>query len=392
LTLSARVRAIGSALSRAAASRLVLASIALLVASAPRAADARGKPHECKPDGAPVALGAQDAIEMAEPIPYSGSNHIVSADKLKKPSKLRLISASGEAIELPNPPWTMEPTRFLSRGRAIYAVGSGRSQTAGKTDVMLVRWGTDSRPRLTKIATIDRLAAPPRAALVDEFMAVLWAEPDANGKLHARASFIDIEELKVGAVQDLGSYAQDGFAEITAAGHGFVALWSTEQGVMRAALDVRGKGTAAPAILQWKDASTVHAAIACDAQTWLLHDAGIDKVAVSVTDAQGVARKVTTLASSDTAAERNGATLLCANDNVLVAHRTVHAKAGNVVFWISTVEPSGKTRERRIKDVSGASDTIRMPALSAAGGARSAFWVEGDGRDAKLWSRSIVCN
>ena len=83
--------------------------------------------------------------------------------------------------------------------------------------------------------------------------------------------------------------------------------------------------------------------------------------------------------------------MLCADDSAVVAHRTIHAKAGNVVFWISTIEPSGKVRDRRIKDVAGTADTIRMPLLAAVGDLRSAFWVEGGGQDAKLWSRSIVC-
>jgi hypothetical protein len=357
----------------------------------PKSADARGKPRECKPDGAPVSLGAQDAIELAAPIPYSGSNYVVSVDKLQKPGKLRLIAASGEAIDLPSPPWTMEPTRFLSRGRAVYAVGTGRSQTAGKTDVVLVRWGTDSRPRLTKIATVDRIAAPPRAALVEEFMAVLWAEPGEKGKLRTRASFLDIEELKVSPAQDIGAYAQDGFAEISAVERGFVALWTGERGFVRAAFDLHGKSTARASLLKWQDSSPVRAAIACGEETWIVHEAGASEVAVSYGDAGGSARKIATLASTDGGSDKAGPTMLCANDSVVVAHRTVHEKAGNVVFWISTVEPSGKTRERRVKDAAGNADTIRMPVLSAAGDTRSAFWVEGDGREAKLWSRAIVC-
>jgi hypothetical protein len=34
----------------------------------PGAADARGKPRECKPSGAPVALSTPGAIEVAEPV------------------------------------------------------------------------------------------------------------------------------------------------------------------------------------------------------------------------------------------------------------------------------------------------------------------------------------
>lgn len=367
---------------------VVLAIVAMLaVLGEVRSADARGKIRDCKPNGLPIALGTPGAIEVVEPLEYLGESRIVAADKLVRPSKLRVISPSGEAIDLPNAPWTMQPTRWLARGRAVYAIGTGRSQTEGKTDVVLVRWGNDSRPRLTKIATLDRLAAPPRAALVGEYMAVLWAEPVAGGA-HVKASFVDVEELRVGAAQDLGPYASSGFIEVVSAGKGFVAVWTSDDGVMRNSFDLHGKSAQSPAALHWKQASPVRAALACGERLWLLHDGGRDKIGVSTSDASGVTKQVAQLdASPDT--ERWP--MLCADDAVIVAHRTVQAKAGSVVFWISTIEPSGKTRERRVKDVQGTADTIRMPLLAAAGEARSAFWVEGAGPAAKLWSREIVC-
>jgi hypothetical protein len=283
----------------------------------------------------------------------------------------------------------MEPTRWLSRGHAVYAVGTGRSQTQGKTDVVLVRWGTDSRPRLTKVATPDSLASPPRAALVGEFMAVMWAEAGADGKLVARASFIDIEELKVGEPKDLGAFTKDGFSDIGAVGKGFVALWGSDKGLMRAAFDVRGKAAAPAAVLEREDGSAVRSAITCGDRLWLAHDGKGGKLAVSTSDPSAPLKQVAALESSD----NEPASLLCADDSVIVAHRTINAKANNVVFWITTIEPSGKTRERRVKDMAGTADTIRMPLLAATstGEERSAFWVEGGGPDAKLWSRQIVC-
>ena len=374
------------AVSAARPRNLVLAFLAILsVLAEPGAAGARGKPRECKPDGQPVAIGTSGAIEMAEAV--GGENRILAADKAIKPSKLHLISPDGEAIDLASPPWTMEPSRWLSRGHAVYAVGTGRSQTQGKTDVVLVRWGMDSRPRLTKVATIDQLAAPPSAALVNEFMAVMWAEAGAGGKLVARAAFLDMEEVKVGPAIDLGSYTKDGFADISTADKGFAALWSSEKGLMRASFDVRGKTTAAAAMLEGSGSSTVHSAISCGDRLWVLHDGGAGKLGVSTADASTALKQVATVPSSDT----DRVPLLCADDSVIVAHRTINAKANNVVFWISTIEPSGKTRERRVKDMAGSAETIRMPLLAAAGDARSAFWVEGGGQEAKLWSRAIVC-
>jgi len=367
---------------------LVLALLALCTLLAdPSGAGARGKPRDCKPGGAPVAVGSQGAIEVAEPVQYSGENHILAADKAVKPTKLHLISPSGEAIELPSPPWTMEPSRWLSRGRAVYAVGTGRSQTQGKTDVVLVRWGNDSRPRLSKIATVDSIAAAPRAALVDEFMAVLWAEGSASGAPRTMASFIDVEELKIGEPQALGAYTKGGFTELSGAGKGFMAVWSSDAGLMRARFDLRGKSSTPASALTWKTPAPVLGAIACGERTWLLHEGGSGKLGVSTEDKTGALARVADVASSD----HTRTPLLCADESVVIGHRTIHEKAGNVVFWISTVEPSGKKHERRVKDVAGNADTIRMPLLAEAGEQRSAFWVEGGGHDARLWSRPIVC-
>jgi hypothetical protein len=384
--LASRIRAVSFARPK----NIIFAGLAAVsLIGDPGAAAARGKPRDCKPNGQPVAIGGQGAIEVAEAVEYEGQNRILAADKAVKPSKLHVISPSGEAFDLPNPPWTMEPTRWLSRGHAVYAVGTGRSQTQGKTDVVLVRWGTDSRPRLTKIATPESLASPPRAALVGEFMAVMWAEAGEGGKLVARASFIDIEELKVGEPKDLGAYSKGAFTDIGTLGKGFVALWGSDKGLMRAAFDVRGKATAPAAVLEREGSAAIRSAITCGEQLWVTHDGKDGKLAVSTSASGAPLQQVALLDSSDN--ER--APLICADDNVIAAHRTINAKANNVVFWISTIEPSGKVRERRVKDMAGTADTIRMPLLAATatGDARSAFWVEGGGADAKLWSREIVC-
>jgi len=157
--------------------------------------------------------------------------------------------------------------------------------------------------------------------------------------------------------------------------------------LMRAAFDVRGSNTAKAAALEWKDGSAVHSAISCGERLWLVHDGEPGKLAVSTSDPSSALHRVASLAASS-----GGDTpMLCADENAVVAHRVINEKAGNVVLWLSTVEPSGKTHERRVKDVAGNADTIRMPVLAAAGNTRSAFWVEGGGQDAKLWSRAIVC-
>jgi hypothetical protein len=166
-----------------------------------------------------------------------------------------------------------------------------------------------------------------------------------------------------------------------------MAVWSSDKGMMRARFDLRGKSAVAPSALAWKAPSPVLGAIACGEHTWLLHEGGTEKLAVSTAGASGELTRVAEVASSD----HTRTPLLCADDSVVIGHRTIHEKAGNVVFWLSTVEPSGKKHERRVKDVAGNSDTIRMPLLAEAGETRSAFWVEGGGPDARLWSRPIVC-
>lgn len=365
---------------------MFIAMIAAL-AEAP-AADARGKSRECKPSGVPVALGEQGTVEMMDSIDSQGDARVLTVDRLAKPGKLRLISASGEAIELSKPPWTVELTRFLARGQAIYGVGTSRSYDAGKTDVVLVRWGMDSRPHLTKLATADAVDAAPHAAMSKEFLAVTWAQREADGTVHVKAAFLDMEEVRVGAVQDLGTRSKDGFAEISTVDDQFVAVWSAEAGVMRASFDLHGKPLATASALAWQQPSSIRAAIACRDRVWLLHDAGAEQVALSASDPSGKVVPIAKLAASQ---GPETLPMRCEDDSVIVAHRTVSAKQGNVVFWITTVDASGKTRERRIKDMQGTAEDIRLMQLTAARGGYSAFWIEGAGATAKLWSRPIVC-
>ena len=369
---------------------MLLALIAVIVALAqPPAADARGKGRECKPSGVPVALGMQGTVEMMESIESQGEARVLTVDRLAKPDKLRLISSSGEATELSKPPWTVELSRWLARGQAIYGIGTSRSYEQGKTDVVLVRWGMDSRPHLQKLATVDAVDAPPHAALIEEFMAVTWSQRDADGKSHVKLVFIDMEELRAGAVQELGARAQSGLAEITGSDRKFTAVWSSEAGIMRASFDVHGKVIAPAGALQWPGASNVRAAITCHDRVWLLHDASADEVALSASDPSG---NVGPIARLPAAPVVDSVPMRCEDDAVVIAHRTVSPKQGNVVFWISTVEASGKAHERRVKDVQGTADDMRLLQLAAARGGYSAFWIEGAGAAAKLWSRPVVCD
>jgi hypothetical protein len=352
-------------------------------------ASARGKRLECAPEGLPMALGAQGSVEVMQAVEYLGGTRIVTADKALNPRKLRLVSLSGESTSLATPPWTVKPSRWLSRGRVVYAVGTGRSLTEGQTDVVLVRWGSDSRPRLTKVRTASAVGSDPRAALVDERMAVLWTEPASDQKAHVKVSFIDLEEVSVGEPQDLGLHADGGLVEMSAVDKGFVALWSSPEGLMRRSFDAHGKSSGAASAQPWKSTRGLRGAIACGERVWLLQDSGADKVTVSASNTGGEFAPVGQL---DASAIDASLSMLCMDDGIMVAHRTVSPKQGNVVFWISSVEATGKVRGRRVKDVQGTPDDIRLPQLVATSEGRTALWVEGTGEAATVWSRAIACN
>jgi hypothetical protein len=81
----------------------------------------------------------------------------------------------------------------------------------------------------------------------------------------------------------------------------------------------------------------------------------------------------------------------CVNDAVVIGRRTLDAKAGSITFWVSTVDQNGKVHDRRVKDTKGTLDDIRMPQFSQIGAKLTSWWIEGQGAEAKIWSREISC-
>ena len=81
----------------------------------------------------------------------------------------------------------------------------------------------------------------------------------------------------------------------------------------------------------------------------------------------------------------------CVDDAVAFGHRTVAAKEDNIVLWISTVDATGKVRERRLKDMRGKADDIRLPHFSATGSKLLSWWAEGQADATKIWSREFSC-
>jgi hypothetical protein len=364
----------------------VIVPLGLLTVIAATAA-ARGKSLECKPSGFPSQLAASGAIAVAQPVQYWERPWLLVADKAQRPDKVRLVGGNGEVIDIGKPPITAEPIVWLARGRAIYALGKGRSQTAGKTDVVLMRWGSDPRPHLTVLSSADTVGGQLSAAFFDEFLALSWAETRGDGRLHRMVGFIDSEAPRVPTPQDLGL---DGgaAARVQSIGRAFSLLWTAPDGLMRASFDLHGKPTAAPSSLALADAASVRAVAQCAERSWLVVEAGSELALSSASNAGPIA-EVARLPSSP------GLALLpieCLEDGIVLGHRTLNTKEGNVVFWAASVDASGKVHDRRIKDMRGTPDDIRIPQFSLNAGKLTSWWVEGQGLETKVWTRGLSCD
>jgi hypothetical protein len=366
----------------------VVSGVLALAASVYVSAAAAGsKSRECKPGGAPSPMDAIGPIAVAQPVDYWGEGWLLVTNKLVKPDKVRLISASGQLLEFGKPPATVEPLYWLARGRALYALGKGRSQTEGKTDIVLMRWGSDPRPRLTVLRTASVIEGQMSGAFTNEFLTATWAERGADGKLHRMASFLDSEELRVSEPIELGP--DSGAAVRTqATPKGFTILWTAEQSVMRAVFDLRGKSTQPIASIAWAGHSAVRALVECGQRLWLAHDAGKELV---LSSGEG-AGPITEQARWAAPPAQDQLPLHCVADAVALGHRTLAAKEDNVVFWISTVDATGKLRERRIKDMHGTADDLRLPHFAMAGTKLLSWWIEGQADATKIWSREISCD
>jgi hypothetical protein len=364
-------------------------SSCLLVAwlGLPGVVRAGGKPiKECKPHAPAVELAIGGAVEVTQPLEYQNQRWVLVQDKLVKPDKIRLVAASGDVIELGKPPSTVEPTQYMGRGQAFYAVGTARSQTEGKRDVIVLRWGRDPRPRLTTLWTVDAVDGKPRAAIRDEHMVALFSRPGADGKPHVMAGAVELEEMRIAPLTDLGERKPDGFFDVLALPKGFGASFEGSGGFMRASFDNHGKSAGPASALQWPGASSVRALWSCGERLWLLHDAG-KELALTVCNDQGAVVELARLPS----AKPEALPALCTQDGLLLAHRTANAKDNTVVLSIATIDGHGKLRDRPVRDIKGSLDDVREPQLVGSPEQPSAFWVEGRATEAKVWSRELVC-
>jgi hypothetical protein len=364
---------------------------AVAVGAMAGAAHAGGKGRECKPSGSANQLGQTGAVAVAQPVEYWSKPWLLLTDKPTKPDKVRLVSADGQVIEIGKPPITVEPIQWLARGRAVYALGKGRSQTPGKTDVVMMRWGTDPRPRLTNLHTGVVVEGQMSAAFSNEFLALTWAERDADGALHRMLMIMDSEDPRVSEPKDLG--IDDGAAARVQplATKGFSVLWTSADGLKRATFDSFGKSSAPTATMAWPAPAPAGAkAIAvlqCADRSWVVRE--IDKqLALDYGDPGGKLKELTRMPVS---ASDEMAPMQCAADSLVIGRRTLDTKAGNVTLWVSTVDTNGKVHERRVRDKSGSAADIRIPQLIQEGAKLTSFWIEGEGADAKVWSRELSC-
>lgn len=361
-----------------------------LLAWAPSAA-ANGNSHECKPTGSPNALGQTGEVAVAQPVEYWSKPWLLVADKQSRPDKVRLVSAGGDIVEIAKPPITVEPVKWLARGRAVYALSKGRSQTAGKTDVVLMRWGTDPRPRLINIRTGITLGGELGAVFSNEFLALSWAEKAADGSLHRMLLTMDTEDIKVPEPKDLG--VDDGSTlRVQAQDKVFTVLWTSKAGLMRASFDQFGKASGPVIKLAYGDTaktpSSTLAALHCGDRSWLVRQIGQD-IALSYGEASGSLKELTKLPLAP------DATLLpaqCTSGSIVIGRRTLDAKAGGVTLWVTTVDQAGKVHDRRVKDVRGSPDEIRMLQFSQIGDKLTSWWIQGTGIEAKVWSRELRCD
>jgi hypothetical protein len=347
---------------------------------------AADKGRECKPSGAPQALGEVGPLAVAQPVDYWSEAWLLITDKQVKAEHVRLFAAAGKSIELGKPPITAEPLFWLARGRAVYAIAKGRSQVAGKTDVVLMRWGTDPRPRMTILHTTDAVGGQLNGAFANEFLAVTWTEQGKDGKLHRFASFLDSEDLRVTPAKDLG-VDSGGPSRTLAVGKSFVVLWTGDSGVMRAGFDLRGKPVGTTSQIGGVTAGTVRALAQCGERLWVVSN-GSKELNLASGALAGPLKRVAQLPLTPSG---DPLQLQCVDEGIALTRRMLSTKGDNVTLWISTIDSAGKVRERRVKDIKGTSDDIRMPQLAATGGKLISWWAEGADPVAKLWAREITC-
>jgi hypothetical protein len=201
---------------------------------------------------------------------------------------------------------------------------------------------------------------------------------------------MDAEDIKVPEPKDLGPDTGSAL-RIQAQDKKFTVLWTSKAGLMRASFDQFGKAAGSVQTLAYRDAAkaptSTLAALQCGERAWLVTQSG-QELALSYADASGPLKELTRLPLAP------DATLLpaqCVESSVVIGRRTLDSKAGNVTLWVTTIDQAGKVHDRRLKDLHGKADDIRMSQFSQIGDKLTSWWIEGSGAEAKVFSRELSC-
>ncbi len=351
-------------------------------------AHAGSKGRECKPGAAPTSLTIDGNVAQGETVEYRGELYVLTTDRNPRPDHVRLFAASGDGVELAKPPTNVEISAWLARGTGVFALGKARNPSSGQLDVVLLRWGSDTRPRLSALWTGDSIDAPAQAALSGEYLGAAWSAPGADGKPHVFVSAIDLEDIHVAEPLDVGPASTATFLALSAETKGFSVIWQNGETVMHASVDVHGRPKGEPSALGDAKARLL-AAVSCGEQSWLVHEGAGKDVVLALADAD---EKLHDVAHLQAPPAHDRLPMSCLPPGVIVGHRMLTAKPDNVVFWLSAFDPKGNVRERRLRDIRGTGDDLHDIQLGASGDKHQAAWLEGKGPGAKLYFRDFTCD
>jgi len=192
-------------------------------------------------------------------------------------------------MQLSKLPSSVELRRFVARGQAVYGVGLARSQVQRKTNIVAARWGADTRPRVTLLWPGDAVDAKPEAALVREYMAVVWGQRADDGKSHTMLGIVDLEQTLAGPIHDLR--AAQGRRLRRRSPPRTTLSWrsgpTTRVSRASASTGPWQSGWRGRVANSSKTPVTCAVAIVCAGRTWLLRDASPDQLAMWSLDQAG---------------------------------------------------------------------------------------------------------
>ncbi|MDD9967608.1 MAG: hypothetical protein OXR73_15335 [Myxococcales bacterium] len=355
---------------------------------APTASQARPRSAECRAAGPPGRLDAQAPFASLSTLQYDGDQWLVLLDRTESPKSVRLVSSRGRHIGLSRPP-RFAPSQWFGRGSSIYALGTARSLEEGMQNVVLVRWAMDGRrPRLIRLWAQPEITTPPTAILTNATLAVGWASKQAGAKEASRWTLgvVDMERMQPTDPLVVGKPARRTWGRLMLSGSEIVALWIADNEPMTARFDQHGSVVRKATGISWPGDVTVTATAQCGAYLYAIDRDKNRRARLSLLGQDGP-QPLTTF----DAVEPGEVSLTCTGNAAVVGHRVWNDRAGSVVFWVSTVAPSGKVRARRVRDIKGRKDDLRMTTIAGSGDDLAAWWMQKSGGRSELYTRRVGC-